>query len=78
MADLEFIECASCAKKPGTPPLCASCLHNRRVISALSEKLKVTAVSFKRFAPDLAEELNRRFRFSGAALEDFIENMRFE
>ena len=30
MAD--FKECASCAAKPGSPTLCASCLNNRRLI----------------------------------------------
>ena len=33
---LVFKECPICAAKPGTPILCASCLHNRYVI----EKLK--------------------------------------
>lgn len=31
----EFMECQTCAAKPGTPPLCPSCLHNRFVIEAL-------------------------------------------
>ena len=31
----DFKECAECAKKPGTPPLCPSCLHNRELISRL-------------------------------------------
>ena len=25
----DFMECATCAAKPGSPQLCASCLHNR-------------------------------------------------
>lgn len=29
---MEFQECESCAGKPGSPDLCAGCLHNRRVI----------------------------------------------
>lgn len=33
-AFLRFIECDTCAALPGTPPLCAGCLHNRAVISA--------------------------------------------
>lgn len=28
-----FIECDTCRAKPGSPALCAGCLHNRRVIS---------------------------------------------
>jgi hypothetical protein len=30
-----FIECDSCRAKPGTPVLCAGCLHNRAVIERL-------------------------------------------
>lgn len=33
--DGEFWECESCRSKPGTPALCESCLHNRKVISDL-------------------------------------------
>jgi hypothetical protein len=29
----DFQECAECAAKPGSPPLCPSCLHNRELIS---------------------------------------------
>ena len=32
---LEFMECDSCRVKPGSPPLCAGCLHNREVIENL-------------------------------------------
>ena len=28
----EFQECAACAAQPGSPTLCASCLHNRRAL----------------------------------------------
>lgn len=27
-----FMECASCAAKPGTPTLCKACLHNRALV----------------------------------------------
>lgn len=33
-AFLRFAECDTCAAKPGSPFLCAGCLHNRDVISA--------------------------------------------
>ena len=39
MSDLEFHECESCAKKPGTPPLCNSCLHNRQTIEKANRKI---------------------------------------
>lgn len=29
-----FMECPTCAAKPGSPALCASCLHNRRAIES--------------------------------------------
>jgi predicted HAD superfamily Cof-like phosphohydrolase len=34
----EFIECDACRSKPGSPSLCAGCLHNRSVIEHLSRK----------------------------------------
>jgi len=33
--NLVFRECDTCAAKPGSPPLCSGCLHNREVISRL-------------------------------------------
>lgn len=37
---VEFKECASCAKKAGSPTLCESCLHNRRVVNELQEEIE--------------------------------------
>jgi hypothetical protein len=37
---LEFMECVSCATKPGSPTLCRACANNRQVISILSDKGK--------------------------------------
>ena len=37
---LEFMECSECAKKPGNPTLCPSCLNNRAVIEALKKGAK--------------------------------------
>lgn len=34
----DFIECDTCRSKPGSPVLCAGCLHNRTVIAALREQ----------------------------------------
>ena len=31
----EFVECDTCARKPGSPPLCAGCLANRNTIEDL-------------------------------------------
>lgn len=32
----DFIECPTCAARPGTPLLCPSCVHNRNAISQLT------------------------------------------
>ncbi len=34
----DFMECDSCRAKPGSPPLCAGCLHNREAIRVLRER----------------------------------------
>lgn len=34
------MECATCAAKSGSPPLCDSCLHNRALVSALNTELE--------------------------------------
>lgn len=39
MTTNEFMECAECKEKPGTPPLCNSCVHNRDAIYTLQEEL---------------------------------------
>lgn len=41
--DRDFVECLSCQKLPGSPTLCSSCLHNRRVILSLKRDLLRTA-----------------------------------
>ncbi len=38
--ELEFVECVVCKAKPGSPPLCESCLNNRAVISHLRARVK--------------------------------------
>ena len=35
-----FVECDSCRAKPGSPLLCAGCIHNREVISFLKGAYK--------------------------------------
>lgn len=37
----EFVECATCAAKPGSPLLCASCIANRTIVNKLRGDLKV-------------------------------------
>jgi len=36
----EFEECKTCSKKPGSPTLCDSCLHNRKEISELNQYVR--------------------------------------
>lgn len=33
-----FMECDACRAKPGLPPLCAGCLHNRDLIKAYGQR----------------------------------------
>jgi hypothetical protein len=37
-----FKECESCAAKPGSPTLCAACLHNRTTIDRLLAALRMS------------------------------------
>lgn len=39
-SSLNFQECGECAKKPGSPTLCASCFHNRKEIDHLEKERK--------------------------------------
>ena len=36
----DFVECPKCAAEPGTPQLCAACVHNRDSIFALQERVQ--------------------------------------
>jgi hypothetical protein len=38
---IAFHECAICRAKPGTPSLCASCVHNRATIDRLHGALRL-------------------------------------
>lgn len=37
---LEFMECDSCSKQAGSPPLCGGCLNNRYLIEILQKDIK--------------------------------------
>lgn len=37
----DFVECQTCAKQPGSPVLCPSCLQNRKLISDLQRQLRM-------------------------------------
>lgn len=41
LPQLDFMECDSCRAKPGTPPLCRGCFHNRELISSLKRAFRV-------------------------------------
>lgn len=61
---LQFLECAACAAKPGSPSLCPSCLHNRDLISQLKRAApKVvaedSAVMVQRAVHDLRAQVDR-------------------
>lgn len=51
----EFMECDTCRAKPGSPPLCAGCLHNRQAIDKLRgamQIMKAVLDTFRRLVPD--------------------------
>lgn len=39
--NLNFVECSTCATKPGSPILCDACLHNRQVIETLKAMARI-------------------------------------
>lgn len=56
---MAFMECPTCAWKPGSPILCDSCLHNRATIERLERE-----VAEKDAALDAAEkDLGSPWRF---------------
>lgn len=44
----KFVECQTCAAKPGMPPLCAGCLSNRATIDRLRGALEMCERHFIR------------------------------
>ena len=40
---IEFMECDTCRKKPGSPTLCEGCLHNRREMEDMNKFARVLA-----------------------------------
>lgn len=48
----DFMECATCAAKPGSPQLCKACLHNRKLVSDLRRAARKTK-EMKSFVVDL-------------------------
>ena len=61
MTPTKFIECESCAAKPGMPVLCAGCLNNRELISDLERRATARTDSF--LAVLRAANLSRVVRF---------------
>lgn len=51
----QFMECPTCAAKPGAPTLCPSCLHNRRVIGELEKPHKTGRVANGAPSPGMAQ-----------------------
>ena len=49
----KFMECATCAAKPGSPTLCPGCLNNRELIETLQRRATMTAAG----APDFLARL---------------------
>jgi hypothetical protein len=66
----EFMECDTCLAKPGTPLLCAGCLHNREAIAILSRHLRPDEATIKAIAFDIRRRI---CPFGGAGLPDQAE-----
>jgi len=54
MQHYEFLECDACDSKPGTPPLCRGCLHNRETISAAKQQMDALTEKVKKLRNTLA------------------------
>lgn len=75
----DFMECAACAAKPGSPPLCASCLHNRARLEELRKQLVLVATAQTTRSEDQLNEsieIGKRFRDRLAAAEKAIAKAR--
>ncbi len=66
--EYKFIECDTCRAKPGSPPLCYGCLHNRDIIGKLSE---IVCEGYK-FEPTTIEQL-KKCNICGKPFEPVIE-----
>lgn len=60
----EFMECAHCGTKPGTPLLCAACLHNREVIGMLQKQLATVSTNLELRTWERDEAMNREMDLS--------------
>ncbi len=65
MSDLKFQECGECIVKPGSPYLCESCLHNRKVIGELQRNV----------TPSMAEAMEELSLAMRRLLEAFAESL---
>lgn len=55
----KFMECDTCRAKPGSPPLCVGCLHNRTVIEESENLLSRIAENFETRARQIATHNQR-------------------
>ncbi len=62
LEDLEFIECANCKAKPGSPYLCTGCYNNRTVISRLKELINGVEMSPSEAETLLEEKLGYKVK----------------
>ena len=56
-----FQECDTCRAKPGMPPLCAACLHNRDAIEALKKERDDWKKKHDKLNDDVAGEYHPEF-----------------
>jgi hypothetical protein len=79
--ELTFVECDSCRRKPGSPALCAGCLHNRTVICKLKRREGRIGDWFNIVEPvawcDPADIAEHRISFCGVSGRMIDSNERF-
>jgi hypothetical protein len=70
-----FMECAECAAKPGSPSLCAACLHNRGIADELN-RLFAAAALVHELRLTIKSRIDHRDRNAirdlGAVVDDMI------
>ena len=75
MERMEFQECEICAKKPGSPPLCPSCLNNRSLIDKCHTRLQDLALKREQMKPKLAKLITLKGKKQGKYLIKLLEEL---
>lgn len=76
MSTTEFVECAACASKPGSPELCSSCQRNRAALQRLAN-LDAAATAARGYLESLVKhERLWPFEIAKVELRCLIDNLK--